>query len=37
MDRIVMLGVQLFGVGRSYMVSGVFTSRLEFHDQQEGG
>ena len=28
---------QLFGVGRSYMVSGVVTSRLKFHDQQEGG
>jgi len=37
MDRKVMWGAQLFGVGRSYMVSGVVTSRLKFHDQQEGG
>ncbi len=37
MDRIVMWGAQLFGVGRSYMVSVAVTYRLKFHDQQEGG
>jgi hypothetical protein len=28
---------QLFGVGRSYMVSVAVTYRLKFHDQQKGG